>query len=205
MRLRGKTAGGCAAHADSGARPLLARAAPLLLPLLASCVFESPGVPMKADAPAREQGISDVRVDSRAFDSRADTKPAADLLKGDAIPKDAKAEADLPKTDLLKADLMKPDSKTSCAYAADATFSGLIASGASKTVSGYDFYFTGKNAGGDAIFDVKCAGYAVLSGQACPEDVVTTLSAPSDGRKFLITPHTVGSAQVDVSISVTNI
>lgn len=137
-------------------------------------------------AKAHDSAVADLGVspDTNASDSglTADSTAAPDSLVSDS--------------------LSGSDGMASCPSTAYATFSGMVYNAVKQAVGGYDFYYKGMNAGGDALFDIKCGSAAIISGKACPEDTATSIPMPQDGKKIVITPHSVAAAQSKVSIVV---
>jgi len=91
-----------------------------------------------------------------------------------------------------------------CAEATTGDYSGLIQVGNPRNVGNYIFDYLGVNAGGDALMDISCGGMPRYGNHAFPEDVVTTLDVTIDGKKLVVTPHSNGATQTDITISVQN-
>ena len=92
-----------------------------------------------------------------------------------------------------------------CAVATTGDFSGLIPVGTPRNVGNYIFDYLGPSGTGGALMDVTCGGMSRYDNYDFPEDVVTTLTITIDGKKLVVTPHTNGAAQTDITISVQNL
>ena len=89
-----------------------------------------------------------------------------------------------------------------CATATTGSWEGLIPNGGSHTVGGYVFAYNGPS-GADALVSVTCDGSATGS-YSLPEDVVTVINLPTDGKSLKLTPHSLNVTQTHISIQVVN-
>lgn len=92
-----------------------------------------------------------------------------------------------------------------CAEAATGVFSGLIFTGTPQAVGGYVFDYLGPNPSGDALMSITCGGAAVATAYAFPEDVATPLEVTADGKRIIVTPHSLDATKTNIHISVANL
>jgi hypothetical protein len=92
-----------------------------------------------------------------------------------------------------------------CAEATTGTFDSTIFAGATETVGGYVFGYTGTDGSGNAVFSIACGGSVVEASYAFPVGEKTTLNIELDGKKIEVTPHIATSTVVSVGIAVKNL
>jgi Tfp pilus assembly protein PilX len=210
-RLRTGTGTGAVREAQSGnLRDKTAKAiAAFALATLAGCSFDTGA--LKAPPPANTDAGADIAQNDtgpqpdaqKPQDVAAQDRGMDTQVSNDSGP-DALPQADSGMDALVQSD-SGADSAVSCTQATTGTFDGSINTNASQNVGGYIFTYRGKDASGNALFDITCGGSDVADGKACPTGADTVIDVPADGKRITIHPAYASSMMTTVTINIVNI